>query len=212
MNTKLTIASLALAASCQAQVHLSLSTWLDNPNLYGGSATLTLDGITRNVLAGQVLATGPEVSFVGYCTDLSNTLSAGWFTPMDVSVALGSGSTNPQWVEGGIERSSWAARTFGPLVDSDAKAAGLQLAVWELLYDSQPSGNSGRLQFAHPFTSTILSQVPDSPVADGTWWMPSNGSGLYRVGQGLVDVPEPSTWAAGIAFALVSIYRHIRKP
>lgn len=207
MKTKIAIASLVLAASCHAQVQLNISTWMNNTSLYGGGATVRLDGVTHNVLAGQIQATGPGGSFLAYCTDLSNTLLAGWFTPMDVSLAPGNGSTNPQWVPGGIARSAWAARTFGPEVDSDHKAVGLQLAVWELLYDTQPSGNSGRLQFHHPFASAILSQTPENPAADGTWWMPSNQAGLYRVGQGLVDVPEPSTWVAGLALVGLAAWR-----
>lgn len=207
MNIKTALASIVLAASCKAQVHLSLSTWLDNPNLYGGSATLSLDGITRNVLAGQIQATSSTGSFVSYCTDLGNVLAAGWFTPVDISIAPGSGSTNPQWTPGGIQRSTWAARTFGPLVASNDDAIGLQLAIWECLYDSQLSGNSGRLQFVHPKAQQIIAAVPSNPDVPGVWYMPSGSTGVYRIAQGLVDVPEPSTWAAGIAVMALAARR-----
>ncbi len=208
---KTTFAAIAaLSITCQAQVNVNLGTWLDTPGLYGRQIAVEIDGDSRNVLAGQFLA---GQFGAAYCTDIGNTAASGWFTPTAVGLAYNPAHQNPDWVPGGIQKAAGIVRTYGWTVDDAAKAATMQAAVWEALYDATPSASSGRFAFHEPsLVALFATYTSASPVSDGLWLMPTDSLGNYRPAQGmLTDIPEPSTYAAGFVLVAVIFFAVRRK-
>jgi hypothetical protein len=210
-----------LTLHLNAQTHFNIETWLDSSQLFGGSVSVTYGSTQRTVLAGQIRALSSVTSWVGYCTDMNNVLQAGHFNPVPLDLAVNPFHQNPDWVPGGVQRASTAVALFSALVDSPAEAVGLQLAVWELLYDPSPSLVSGilRAQEVTPgslfVASSIISDqrvLSPSASSGAVWWMPTTANGQYRVAQGLIsDIPETSTICSGLALIAVTFLAFSRK-
>ena len=207
---------------------LTIDSWLNVPTLYGGQANITLDGSQRTVYAGQLRATVAEsgLQWISYCTDLGATLSSGPYTQMSLSAAQALPAwQTPDWAPGGIERASQLYIRFGPEVSSPKEAVALQALIWDALYDETPSLTAGRFQLsASGTTAGVVGQANSwihedhedtHSTAHSSWWGPSDLSGQYRLGQGLVSnieiVPEPSTYALLIAAVPICAYTFLRR-
>jgi hypothetical protein len=108
----------------------------------GKAEVVTVAGV-RNVSAwaGELTWTwldgkpaGSENTFYSYCVDLLNNETA----VQNVSV-ISSAATD------GAEKAAWLFNTYAPIVHagSGSMAAGLQLAIWEVLYDDGLSLTGG---------------------------------------------------------------------
>lgn len=205
--------------AAMAQVPISIDTWYNDLLLHGSTVSVSYNNEAfRTASAGQFRATSPSGSWLTYCTDLNNILSAGLFSPIPIALATNPSQQNPDWVSGGIQKATQAVAYFGPAVSTPKEASALQLIVWELLYDSAPSfaGGSLRAQDGGILGTTALATTwindpgwPQEPLSGAMWWMPANYLGEYREAQGLIGhVPEVGTWGAvgmgAVAFGLVA--------
>ena len=203
------VAVLCTCVTLQA-TSITVDTWLSNPSLYGGYSYISLNSQLRMAQAGQFLAipADPNMSpWITYCTDLNYWLANGQFSEVthDWDIVV---NHNPPWVGSGYELAEYVYITYGPSVNSNAKAVGLQLAIWNLLYDTDRSLSSGTFYIysdrdttkdAQSYGQLYLNDINMTPI-DGIWWKPINTSGGYRESQGLmgVDVPDGNTTTAGL--------------
>lgn len=231
LTTVFVTLSLALTAVTAHSADLTINSWFDVPTLYGGQASITLDGTSRTVNAGQLRATveGTGEQWISYCTDLGATLASGPFTQMSLSAAQGLPAwQTPDWAPGGIERAAQMYFTFRDEVDSPREAVALQSLIWEALYDETPSFTSGRFQLEAPGTtagafgranSWLTEDDLTALTGNESWWGPSTLTGDYRVGQGLLGgvqtIPEPSTYtlfAVAVPLLIFTLWRRKINP
>jgi hypothetical protein len=211
---KLVIALLMFAVVTvnAALYNINVDTWLNDSSLHGGSATVSADGGStwRSVYAGQFEANfvgepydGYPQSFTTFCTDINRYLHNGNYQPLSWSDAVNV-SHNPSWTPNGDLLASSIFLTWRKIVNNNASAVGVQLAIWDALYDNGDGALSGKFRSSTDF-SLYLSGPNNSlllPAESGTWWMPTDSYGNLREDQGLMGnvvtpVPEPTTVLAG---------------
>lgn len=175
---------------------------------------------------------GLQTTLQTFCTDVNaGWTSGGTYTAVNFA---GQNGINPTWSGPmAIEDVAYLYNNYflGQTLNLD-QDAGMQLAIWKLLYDSGATGyvttdfSSGKFQVVSGFDATAISDaeayisdVNTALAADdftvntyaGLWLKPNDGSS-----QGLIytPVPEPSTIFAGAMLLLplgMSISRVLRK-
>jgi hypothetical protein len=178
-----------------------------------------------------------------FCTDVGVEWNDST-TAYTAKTFAASDGVNPPWsaVPQAIQNAAWIYKTYflnqeasivanaGTTADENI-AAGIQLAIWKVLYDTtssggldsggniftagnfQASGFGGGITVAEGYISALLSARSDGTFATytETWLGPNNGNS-----QGLIysPVPEPSTLIAGAMLLLpfgASTLRFVRK-
>lgn len=176
---------------------------------------LAIDGLTpRNVVAGEIMVNLDGDNLLAYCIDLFTSL--GYQT---YSTTLG----DPLGYTGG-GRAAWIYDNYAAEVETNASAASLQLALWDVVHDGGDGLNRGRIQLASS-VSGILRTATEGIISASAGQSSDRASILYNLSlangtraQTLItsrrgpdpdmpneEVPEPSTfWLAG--GALVGLY------
>lgn len=229
LSLLLCIAALLTSLTARSE-ELTLTTWFTDSSLHGGTARVSIDGSGfYSVAAGELLATtGSGFQWKTFCTDLSATLASGPFTSLtlDAAQSLPAWQT-PDWAPGGLARATGLFMTYRDDVTTPREAVALQTLIWEVLYDTDPSLNSGRFQLSPSGTTagafnratSWLNSAPEYQLTGSeVWWGPSTESGGYRVGQGLpgdaVIVPESSSvllLGAVIPIVAFTLWRNRRR-
>jgi len=165
-----------------------------------------------------------------YCTDVGIDLQSPYnYTPYTFAAAqAASGGVNPKWILGGIQNAAaiWYANK-GSVVTVDQQA-GLQLAIWEALYNN-PSGitassffsssnggfyilssDAGDIATAATDAANFLNGLSgDLPAPDGTWLAPVGLDGSICGSQGLLypisQVPEATSTLTLLGAALTTL-------
>ena len=227
-------AALTLVVGQSAVFNLNVDTWKNDNALFGGTATISTDSGANwsSVGAGQFQATfvggvydGYPQSWFTYCTDALLPLKSGYYVPLSWTDAEDA-YHNPAWIDGGSALASSIYQAYdgnvGSLgeINSDAQAVGLQLAIWNALYNGNDWESATRLfqvtsapAGAVTFVDTIYGNLNNIeiqfPAQSGTWWMPSDSLGEQRRNQGLIGptfpsqrVPEPGTTMASLMVGL----------
>jgi hypothetical protein len=207
------LTSLTVTTYGNISYDLDVKTWLKDQNLYGGKVKVSVNSPNyRTVNAGQLLVTFDEDEipldqydnpWLAYCTDVNNNLNQGLWKPLPSNVAEHSPQyQNPDW-DGSLDFAYRLFATFAYQIDSDAKAIGLQTAIWEALYDEQFDLNSGwfkaqdapgfygALDWAETYLYTPSDLLVDISNRNLVWWEPVGYAGNYRNSQGLISVPNP---------------------
>jgi hypothetical protein len=200
----------------------------------------TSDG-NMNALVGQLIMTtsapGWQSPLYTYCTDVGADLALTHnYTPLTFTSPLATG-VDPLWIAGGIQNAAAIWYAYGAIAAADAtgiKEAGMQLAIWEALYNNQATYTSGSffsssnggfyitsfdagyIAAAAGAAATWLDSLGSLPAApNGDWLAPINSDGSIGGSQGLLyaippsQVPEAtSTWALlGVALTTLGIAR-----
>ena len=217
-------AALTLVVSQAAVFNLNVDTWRNDNALFGGTATISTDGgiTSKGVGAGQFRATfvggvydNYPQSWFTYCTDALLPLKSGYYVPLSWADAVTPPVYhNPPWDNGDTGLASSLYLTYSDSIASDAQAVGLQLAIWNALYNG-PIWNGGDFQVSGATPGAIaeamlmLENENLIPPLAGTWWMPSDSLGEQRRNQGLIGptfpsqrVPEPGTTMASLMVGL----------
>lgn len=144
-----------------------------------------------------------------YCTDVGVILANSHeYTPLAFSDPASQG-VNPAWISGGIQNAARLWYNYKDTALSDVQTAGLQLAIWEALYNSSfshagffssanagfyiESADSGDIGSAVDYAVGLLNNLGSLPGApDGTWLAPINQDGSIGGSQGLF-YPAPDT-------------------
>ena len=139
--------------------------------------------------------------FAAYCVDLKT----GWVDPQDVEVrratelpdaAIPVSSSNPVYVQPGRGAvAAWLVKAFHGQVSDGFMAAGLQMAIWEALYQTETAYTLSTGAFrkgtvdatAAGYATTYLSAVGRRSFAEGVWLDTDHGQDF------LVPVPEPGS-------------------
>jgi hypothetical protein len=171
-------------------VTLASQTWA-NPvsfvNLgHFSSVSLDHNGSTMNVNAGEILIDYNAIRLTAYCVDLDHWLKNSWdANPASVST-----------VNGGLE-AAWLYDHFAGSVTTNAQAAGLQIAIWEVVDDSGSSFslNDGNFRLTGSATVAAAAQgYLNALPADLSGYTTSSfivESGINPRSQNLI-VPEPA--------------------
>lgn len=168
------------------------------------------NGISRSVWAGELIWNGYDPApdgfggdFYTYCADLTKTL----VDPQTFEIkAATSMPVNGAQV-------AWLVSTYAPMIHSlsggaaNAMAAGLQLAIWNVLYDNDSTLSSGNLYStswgAVSYANSYLTALGAAgPLTAQAIWLDTG------TGQDQVTVPEPAVLLLlGIGLAGVSASR-----
>ena len=129
-----------------------------------------------------------------YCTDVGTLLSLAThaYTPLSFTDSRSTG-VNPLWVAGGIQNAAKLWYAYNNLASTDVQKAGLQLAIWEALYNNKSSyadsdffnninnggfyvesSNNGNIAAAVDYAELVLNNLSNLPSApDGIWLAPT---------------------------------------
>jgi len=218
--------ALLVTTANAALFNISVDTWLNDPTLHGGQTTVSLDnGGWRGVYAGEF-----EANFIGaaydsypqswktYCTDLNNWLGSGYFQPKDWTDALAA-QHSPTWTGSPLDAQGVYLK-YRDTISTGAEAVGLQLAVWNLLYDTDLSVSGGSFRAKDgtvgsiDWANTYLADFNRS-TEPGTWWEPTWQDGSVRKAQGLlgntVSVPDGGGTLASMLIGLGTLIGWRRK-
>ncbi|MGO9244812.1 MAG: hypothetical protein ACLPT4_09475 [Verrucomicrobiia bacterium] len=139
---------------------------------------------SMDALVGQFIMTtsapGWQSPLYTYCTDVGAGLATTYnYTPLSLSSAASVGGVDPTWISGGIQNAAaiWSAYSASAVTVDEQ--AGLQLAIWEALYNDQATYTSaGFFNSSNGGFYIISSDSGDIAVAasDATAWLNSLGS------------------------------------
>jgi hypothetical protein len=197
-----------------------------NINIYSSG----LGYVSANV--GQLEFTTPSTPtwlspLYTYCTDVGVYLATTYnYTPLSLSSAASVGGVNPTWISGGIQNAATIWSAYSALAAADAtgvKEAGLQLAIWEALYNNKStytagsffsssnggfyitSSDSGNIALAASDATAWLNNLGNLSTASNVEWLePNNDCGS----QGLLypsQVPEATSTLMLLGAALTTL-------
>jgi hypothetical protein len=178
----------------------------------------TADG-DMNALVGQLIMTtsapGWQSPLDTYCTDVGADLARTYnYNPYAFTDPQATG-VNPKWISGGIQNAATIWYAYSASAGADAtgvQEAGLQLAIWEALYNNKGTYTSssffsssnggfyirsfdgGEIAAAAGDAATWLNSLGSLPSApNGDWLAPVNGDGVICGSQGLLYPIAPPT-------------------
>jgi len=211
----------ALAMLCLTPAAASAAT-LDFTGV-GKADIVNISGLrTVTAYAGELnwdwLGTPPagfSQSLYTYCVDVLNNEADPQYNVTVRSTDEMTPATSPYSAAGAGGKIAWLVNTYAATIHvsgTNEQAAGLQLAIWETLYDSDLGGynlgsgdfivsaSAGTMNWATNYLKGLYSSTSNTGHAA---WLDSPGNGN---GQDQVTVPEPSTLAllmvgAGLVFA-----------
>lgn len=163
---------------------------------------LNYNGNDMTVYAGQIrirIDSGPIES--AYCVDLNTTITNNWIATLGSPAALNGG-----------RQIAYLFDTYAATVDTNAEAAGLQIAIWEVLTDFAAvnlGGGNFRVASNQPGYNealTFLTGLPSNYTDFPPPYVLFNSHDT--ISQDLI-VPEPATMAF-IGPVLIALFR--RKP
>jgi len=211
----------ALALLCSMPSVASAAT-LDFTGV-GKADIVSISGLrTVNAYAGELnwdwLGTPPagfSQSLYTYCVDVLNNEADPQYNVAVRTTDEMTPATSPYSAAGAGAKIAWLVNTYAANIHASGtneQAAGLQLAIWETLYDSDLGGfnlasgdfivsaSASTISWASNYLTSLYSSASNTGRAA---WLDSPGNGN---GQDQVTVPEPSTLAllmlgAGLIFA-----------
>ncbi len=194
----------------------------------GKNAIVTIGGLySGTVYAGELNWTwigappsGFGSSLYAYCIDILNDVT----DPESVTVRAMSEltpQTSPSTAQDGGERAAWLFDTYAAGIHASGtgnQAAGLQIAIWEALYDATLNLASGNFILAGAvstpavgtpqfWANTYLSALMSSGAANGNYstttaaWLDAAVPGQDQI---TAQVPEPAAWLILVAGLFVA--------
>ncbi len=219
------------AISAPASAAVQATAWEYTPGgLYGG-LNVTSEGFSEGGTAGRFLGSytdqddGSAFQLYSYCLDIL----APFYTYSDYNISpianVLANATKQSQIAALVLNSDSAINSGATLFDRQLTAAGIQLAIWEVVYESGTSGYDvssgnfstyGDFQLGNPAApngdASARANTYLSYVMNSTW---SGNVSEIRVLQSVggtsqnqvyVSTPEPSTWMSMIAgFALAAL-------
>jgi hypothetical protein len=186
-------------------------------------AKVYYDGAPETDLLGEMRVTFPKGNsppgygaFTSYCIDMVDPIpvpTTFYTTPTTFSQS----GLMSSWQSGGIQRAAWLYNTISDDVTTGVQAAALQIAIYNVLYNS--GWNTGRITMSPANTQeqTIFNQAQswaatawsldiNSLHYTKTFWSArQNAGGGGAVYQGLIGpVPEPNQYGLGAVLVLGS--------
>jgi len=203
--------SMASLASATPQVQYTYTGETDG-GLVMGIHTADYNG---GAYVGEFVMTTANPNFsptlLTYCTDVGAFLSTTFnYTPTPLTSATG---VSPAWISGGIDN---VAKLWYNKKDSSTTAiqtAGLQVAIWELLYNNLTGTVTASAFYDHNnngfylttddanslaaanYAATLINCLPNlGPEQNVEWLAPTDQNGQIEGSQGLLyETPNPTT-------------------
>ncbi|HEX3800848.1 MAG TPA: hypothetical protein VH413_19295 [Verrucomicrobiae bacterium] len=159
-------------------------------------------------LVGEFVMTSTTPGFttplLTYCTDVGAFLQNSYtYSPTPITASSPTG-VSPTWISGGIQNVArlWAADRNAATAGGAVTTAGLQLAIWELLYNNISSGfsftsaaNNGfyittsdmQSLAVESYATSLLSNLANDPTPNNVEWLaPVEPNGMVGGSQGLL--------------------------
>ncbi len=201
MKLKSLLTGVALAAAITLTPSTARAESIDFTGI-GAASVVSLGGLFNgSVYAGELnwnwIGSAPQgftQSFYSYCVDLLNYVQ----DPQVVSVGSSSGLTGAPYTANGGAAAAWLFDTYAGAVHAAGnavQAAALQVAIWEVLYDSASNLGSGNVILN---TTGAIMSLADTYLAAlaGSSYQGSTATVLFTSGgqdQITSRVPEPAT-------------------
>jgi hypothetical protein len=212
------------AATFNVQISQPSPSYMDNVTV-----TFVQTGVTENGGAGPFnftfLGAKPDnypTSFTTYCVDLYDNIGWSTYSATPANFPTAPLSETPHWVSGDSgEKAAFLYDNYQNSVNSTTKGAGLQLAIWEVLYGADTNSNNNLNNVDYDYTKVFtisataavkseasrliaLSERANWGNTNGvlasqyqsTWWQMTDASGVvvqHLIGPALV--PEPAEMA-----------------
>jgi len=179
---------------------------------YGSNVDLVVNTQPETVFAGQIRVTIDTVNAIAYCVDLFSSLELGSYANVQGSPSA--------FANGG--RAAWIVENYALNIASNASAAAVQLALWEVVHDNGTGLSTGSIVGASTLNATLASDA-NKIIAASLGQSSNNATILYNTyssgkkAQTLIvytpptsEVPEPSSIAMlgiGIVGIGFGVYR-----
>ncbi|MBX3096649.1 MAG: PEP-CTERM sorting domain-containing protein [Fimbriimonadaceae bacterium] len=205
ISRTLIVAAMALAG---LSVHATPFTFVGLDAGKSDGVTITYDGKSYNVSAGvAILKLNGSDPFTGLCVDLDHWNSNNQTYNVNVRPAtdLNNGA-----------RAAWLVKNALPSVTSKSMGAGLQLAVWDIIYDNGDGLNNGRVKSnvsgsIKTAANNFLAQSSSKSSTEAYWFeATSHGSKNNKNQNFMSPVPEPASMIA-LGFGAMALLRRRRK-
>jgi hypothetical protein len=169
-----------------------------------GGSVATYSGVFAGELDWTWLTTPPPgfaSSIYTYCVDILDDVTSSQNTLIESTDSLSS----PSVVTDGGAKAAWLFNTYAADVHAtgtNAQAAGLQIAIWEALYDTTADLTGGNVTFGgltSAVSSAAMYYLSNLYTATGyntatAIWLNSTPNANGTVGQDqITNVPEPGT-------------------
>lgn len=211
-TTKSIVISLTIAAAVTGAKCANLTY---QANTLGDSATITINGNNENVFAGlfSVGLTGApaeyHTAFNSLCVDLFHSISQGESWDVDL-VPL----PNPNLNNSG--RAAYLYSTYATSTTTNDNAAGLQLAVWDIITDGGDGLTTGNFQASNIPSGAVTAAnnlLADSAGKSGTatWLVSTNGNKQNLLGPRSVPEPGSMTLLGTCLLPLLGFARRCRR-
>jgi hypothetical protein len=176
------------------------------PRLYQPT-TVNVDGNDRYLNVGQLgIWIDGVYDIMAYCAAPGITLLTG---PTDVNAVPESLFTEGQ-------RLAWIYNFYNPTVTQGWEAAAVQVAIWEIVLDSNDDLTGGRFRYTadaqiQSRAMTILAASANQSDDGVVFWVPVNGPGYSQTLLSADPTPEPPAFFLGAA-ALLLLLRKFPNP
>lgn len=176
------------------------------PRLYQAT-TVTVDGNSRTVNAGQIgIWIDTVYDIMAYCAAPGVTLLTGPTDVTPVPAAL--------FAEG--QRLAWIYNFYNPAVTQGWEAAAVQVAIWEVILDSNDDLTDGRFRYSDDAqiqsrAMAILAASANQSANGVVFWVPDNGPSYSQTLLSADPTPEPPAFFLGAA-ALLLLLRKFPNP
>jgi hypothetical protein len=221
-NLLLAAALVGMIAACSANAALSQLQITDDTTytgtITGGGANnrnVFLTAFLARQIGGDPLPSGTSNPFYTFCLDPAPTLIPSDWWKSETFANAGAGNTVP-YQPGGIQRAAslynaYVGGVSFSTVAGKRQGAALQLAIWNVLFDSNPKVLGGGTGFqvagANSAVTTLANQMLASafnfanPNLTSTFWdaTDANGNPIFNqdlIGPQTAVVPEPGTYGA----------------
>lgn len=206
----------------------SFATYLHIDNYLGSQVSISFAGKNYTTVSSGRFTIEKDFNetYKSFCTDpYVRSYSGEYKSFTDLDLAKNIHNSVPALIDwnGQLVNAFKLYKTYNNQVDDKKEYSALQLAIWEVLYDTDFNLSTGNFRAKDYLVNGISNLAQDylnGPLTDLTindrveWWQPLTSDGNYRLAQGLItikSVPENGNLLGIAGLTIIGLFYARRK-